>query len=336
MGVFSVSIVIPTFNSSVTLADCLNSIAQQDYPKDQIEVIIADGGSTDGTKDLVALMKEKINLVSVDNVLKTGEAGKAAALKSAKNEIVAFIDSDNILPNKDWLKKMTAPFQLPEIIASEPLHFTYRRQDGFITRYCALLGMNDPLCLFLGNYDRFSLLTNRWTEVAVTQTAREGFVEVGFLSPRLPTIGANGFLVRRTALLACPIKDYFFDIDTLQHLYAKNPQLKVAKVEEGIIHIYSKRISSFVSKQIRRFMDFTYYKAQGIRSFRWDAVPRGKLVKFVLFTLFGVTILQAIKGYCRKQDKAWFFHPLACFITLSVYASLTLRNRFFALQPMRR
>ena len=156
------------------------------------------------------------------------------------------------------------------------------------------------------------------------------------MSSRLPTIGANGFLVRRSALLACPIKDYFFDIDTVQYLYAINPQLKVAKVEVGIIHIYSKKISSFISKQIRRFMDFTYYKAQGIRSFRWDAVPRGKIVKFVLFTLFGVTILQAIKGYCRKQDRAWFFHPLACLITLSVYASLTLRNRFFALQPMRR
>ena len=180
MGVFSVSIVIPTFNSSVTLADCLNSIVQQDYPKDQIEVIVADGGSTDGTKDLIELMKERINLVSVDNALKTGEAGKAAALKSAKNDIVAFIDSDNILPDKDWLKKMTAPFRLPEIIASEPLYYTYRRQDGFITRYCALLGMNDPLCLFLGNYDRFSLLTNRWTEVEVTQASHEGFVEVGF------------------------------------------------------------------------------------------------------------------------------------------------------------
>ena len=37
------------------------------------------------------------------------------------------------------------------------------RDDGYITCYCALLGMNDPICLFFGNYDRFNLITNKWT-----------------------------------------------------------------------------------------------------------------------------------------------------------------------------
>ncbi|MBI5183741.1 MAG: glycosyltransferase, partial [Nitrospinae bacterium] len=153
----TVSIIIPTLNSARTLKDCLYSITIQDYPKDKIEIIIADGGSTDDTMAIINSFNPT-NILVVPNPLKTGEAGKAAALKRANNQILAFIDSDNILQDEDWLKRMIEPFKDPEIIASEPIEYTYRASDSYITRYCALLGMNDPLCLFLGNYDRYCTL----------------------------------------------------------------------------------------------------------------------------------------------------------------------------------
>jgi len=68
-------------------------------------------------------------------------------VKHAKNEIIALIDSDNILPSGDWLSRMIEPFQDREIAGTEPLDYTYRKEDGYTTRYCAMLGMNDPLCL---------------------------------------------------------------------------------------------------------------------------------------------------------------------------------------------
>jgi glycosyltransferase involved in cell wall biosynthesis len=143
----SISIIIPTLNSEKTLKDCLGSIAMQDYPKDKIEVIVADGGLTDGTLEIISefsvasnLQPQPSNIHIVPNNLKTGEAGKAVGLKNARNDIIAFVDSDNILPDKDWLKRMVEPFNDPEIIASEPIEYTYRATDGYITRYCALLG----------------------------------------------------------------------------------------------------------------------------------------------------------------------------------------------------
>ncbi len=87
-----VSIVIPTYNSQRTLGMCLESIKNQDYPKNKIEIIIADAGSSDKTREVAK--KYKI----VDNLLKTGEAGKAAGIKHAAGEI----DSDNILPSDSY------------------------------------------------------------------------------------------------------------------------------------------------------------------------------------------------------------------------------------------
>src|SRR6266571_1593942 len=45
----TISTVTPTYNSSAGLSRLLSSIKDQDYPQDAIEMIVVDGGSTDGT-----------------------------------------------------------------------------------------------------------------------------------------------------------------------------------------------------------------------------------------------------------------------------------------------
>jgi glycosyltransferase involved in cell wall biosynthesis len=102
----SIPIITPTFNSAKTLTSCLESIKNQNY-QGEIEIIIADGGSTDSTLEIAQKYTDKI----YPNSLKTGEAGKAVGVKHAKNEIIALIDSDNILPSRDWLSRMAEPFQ---------------------------------------------------------------------------------------------------------------------------------------------------------------------------------------------------------------------------------
>ncbi len=128
-------------------------------------------------------------------------------MKHASGEIIALIDSDNILPERDWFARMAAPFDDPEIAGAEPLYYTYRKEDGYITRYCAMLGMNDPLCLFLGNYDRMCMVTGKWTQMPVIQEDKGNYFKIELDDKKLPTIGANGFLVRRDALMGCSIGD---------------------------------------------------------------------------------------------------------------------------------
>jgi len=330
-----VSVIIPTLNSAKTLKDCLESIVVQDYPKDKLEIIIADGGSTDSTLNIISefsgasnLHPQPSNIHIVPNNLKTGEAGKSAGFKYTKNDIIAFIDSDNILPDKDWLKRMVKPFNDPEIVASEPIEYTYRATDGYITRYCALLGMNDPLCLFLGNYDRYSTLTNKWTEVPVEVEDREKYLKV-ILDPKaMPSIGANGFLIRKNILHQVEVGDYFFDIDILYAISAYHT-LKVAKVKSEIIHIFSGNISTFSKKQKRRVRDYLYYSKLGIRKYPWSKLNKLGLIKFILSCIFLIPLLvQSTKGYLKKPDNAWFFHPLACWLTLLEYGCGSISGIF--------
>ena len=338
----TVSFLIPTLNAASVLEKCFRSIANQDYLKEKIEVIVADGGSTDKTLEIAKKYGERI----YKNPLKTGEAGKAVALKYAKGELVALIDSDNVLPDKNWLQRMVEPFSNPEIIGSEPWEFTYRRKDGFIDRYCALIGMNDPLCYFLGNYDRRNVLTRKWTSLPIEQEDKGSWLKVTLKPRAIPTIGANGTILRRNIFnqehlrgerLADIVGDYLFDIDIIAQLAAKKP-VKFAKVKTSIVHLYcGSDIKKFIRKQKRRIKDYLYYQKIGIRKYPWTKQNKVGLLKFVLSCITIVPLIfQSLKGFSKKPDLAWFFHPLACWITLWTYSTERMIGLFKVTQMSRK
>jgi len=188
------------------------------------------------------------------------------------------------------------------------------------------MGMNDPLCLFLGNYDRYCRITNKWTEMKVREWDRGGYLCVQLDERQIPTIGANGFLVRRELLRKCAIAEYLFDIDVVYEL-VKQGYTNFAKVNIGIVHIFSGSLSTFARKQRRRIRDHAYYKGLGLRKYPWSSLSKARLLKFIGYTVLILPLFgQALRGYHREKDRAWFFHILSCWITLLVYASETFGN----------
>ena len=89
-----VSIVTPSYNQAQFLEETLRSVANQDYPR--IEHIVMDGGSTDGSVDLLAAWSNQHPILwrsGPDN-------GQAAAIQAgvamATGEIVAWLNSDDV------------------------------------------------------------------------------------------------------------------------------------------------------------------------------------------------------------------------------------------------
>lgn len=318
-----VSIVIPTYNSERTLRHCLSSIESQDYSKEDVEILVVDGGSQDKTVDIARHYTPHI----LSNDLKTGEAGKAVGCHHARHEIIGFVDSDNILPDDQWLKRIVTPFQDTSIVAAEPLFYTYRASDHWITRYCALMGMNDPLCYFLGNYDRWCLMSQQWTGIPVMACDQGEYLKISFISALTPTIGANGFFIRKSAVESLGIGDYFADVDIIPQLIEKHgmSNVHVAKVKIGIVHIFCTSLREFIQKQRRRVCDYLYFSKIKNRKYHWERAPKWGIIQFVLSCILWVPLwIQAMKGFLRKKDLAWAFHPIACEITLMVYAYETL------------
>lgn len=328
-----ISFIIPTLNAQLQLDTCLQSIRSQDYSQNQIEIIITDGGSTDNTLNIA----NKYHCLIVKNPLKTAEAGKAIGIKKATGKFIALIDSDNILPNKDWLNQMLLPFKNKLIQISEPWSFTYRKNSGFIERYSSLFGANDPYAFVCGIYDRYSTLTNTWTNLKISQKDYKKYILIK-LEPKklIPTIGANGTIYRQSFLKKLNIGQYLFDIDLIQSYLKKYEYLYVAKVKIGIIHTFCESsIKKFLRKQNRRLTDYFIY--QNERQFNWTGNNYACIPKFIIYTLaIFPSLYHSLKGYFKKPDIAWFFHPLACFLTLATFGIVTIKKWFGLLMPVNR
>ncbi|MCQ2520952.1 MAG: glycosyltransferase [Lachnospiraceae bacterium] len=310
----------------------LDAIWEQDYPHNMIDIVVADGGSTDGTIQKLQEYSDKndICISIIDNPLKTAEAGKAVGVRAAMGEIILLLDSDNIIPEKNWITRMMQPFEDAQIVASEPIEFTYRKQDEPLNRYFAMMGLGDPLCMFTGNYDRYNAITKKWTTVQREEVDCGDYLSIRFRADMIPTIGANGFFMRRKELIENFEGDYLFDIDVLWELFKKDPELRVAKVKTGIVHLFCPDLKTFRRKQNRRIKDYLFFSDAKGRKYPWSKVGKGKIVLFALCCVTIIPlIIQMFIGYARKGDMAaWKYHFPICWITLWIYGIGTIQGLF--------
>ena len=85
-----VSVVLPVFNEERHIEACLDSVLAQDYPPDRYEVIVADGGSTDRTRDIVGAIAQRDPRVRlVDNPGRMQAAGLNRAIGASRGEVIA-------------------------------------------------------------------------------------------------------------------------------------------------------------------------------------------------------------------------------------------------------
>lgn len=102
----TVSVIIPALDEEETIAPLLRRLLDGTRTPD--EIVVADGGSTDGTRDIVESFADQgVRLVE-------GPGGIAenrnAAIAAATGEVIACTDA-GCLPDPDWLELLTGPFE---------------------------------------------------------------------------------------------------------------------------------------------------------------------------------------------------------------------------------
>jgi glycosyltransferase involved in cell wall biosynthesis len=96
-----ITVVMPTFNSEKTVRKSLESVRAQEYPDRLVEVILADGGSTDKTINIA----KEFNCKILHNERLQPECGKQIGIQNAKGKYVVFLDSDEVLQRKDSFRR---------------------------------------------------------------------------------------------------------------------------------------------------------------------------------------------------------------------------------------
>ncbi len=128
------SIIIPAFNASHTIGDCVAACARQDgVSRSAYEIIVVDDGSGDGTATSTRLSTSvTAKNAGADHIITHAHSQGAGAARNsgtaiAQGEIILFTDADCI-PATNWLSAMLAPFADPDLAGCKGIYATDQRQ----------------------------------------------------------------------------------------------------------------------------------------------------------------------------------------------------------------
>src|SRR5664279_1773877 len=89
-----VTVVTPSFNQGQFIRETIDSVFQQDYP--QLEYIIIDGGSTDGTVEILKSYQDsRFRWISEKDQGQSDAINKG--LRLSRGDVLTFINSDDLL-----------------------------------------------------------------------------------------------------------------------------------------------------------------------------------------------------------------------------------------------
>jgi len=104
----TVSFVVPVKNEERLIRQCVESIVNQTYKN--LEIIVMDDGSTDGTPDVLRALKAEYGIRAYRMPKNVGKKKAIeAAIRHATGEIFAFVDSDSVL-EPDAIERLVAAF----------------------------------------------------------------------------------------------------------------------------------------------------------------------------------------------------------------------------------
>lgn len=109
----SVSVIMPVYNEAAFIERSLGAVLAQDYPHDRMEILIADGMSTDATRDVVAGLMGRnpnVSLKVLDNPSRLMASGMNVALACAKGELTIRVDGHTVIA-PDYVRECVAQLQ---------------------------------------------------------------------------------------------------------------------------------------------------------------------------------------------------------------------------------
>jgi len=311
------SISLPVFNSAKYLESCLESIFSQDYPKELIEVLVVDGGSSDNTLEIARRYNTKI----FDNPKRLGEYGMQIAVSRASGDLLILFAADNGLVGKDWLKDVSEIFNKHQDLSCFWGKMVAAKDDPRIMHYYELI-QSEPLARFLNRNLEFYLKRARHESL-------NGIKYQGFeVDPKRPLCwGANGIVYR-----LCDVKELFLgekyvgDNEIFQYMVEKGKNKVAYSLNLNIYHHTVNSVVDWVGKWKRNYTQI-FLKTRHERRIDWFYYGNFKL-KMCLWLIYSLipvfSILHALYLMARDRNIYWLYHPLMCFLQTCTYIYWTL------------
>ncbi|MBU1122410.1 MAG: glycosyltransferase family 2 protein [Candidatus Omnitrophota bacterium] len=309
-----ISFLTPVYNEESRIRQYLENIERQDYPRDKIEVVIADGGSTDNTVKIASEFGCRI----INNPDRTAEAGLVLCEETAVGDLFVVMAADNRLPREDWLKKMVYPFIKDKQIWAAYTHISPAPDDNSFNRYYSLLHVEPFTWFVYGN----TANPRRFKYFYKALQSDSGYIVYSFNIKNHPLLAfAQGFMFRRQFRRQQQNRGD----DILPFIQLIEEGRKIAYVPDtGVYHLHLRGFRNYIKKYQWRIRNSLFENNVGFDNRAKYFSFKRKLKKY-LWILYGGTIIwpifDSLRWCLRDKDKCWLWHiPASVVLTyLIVY-----------------
>jgi len=292
-----VSFIMPTLNVEMLLDNALSSIANQTYPRNQCEILLADAHSTDRTREIA----KKYGAVVLDDDGKNMEEGKRLALRHATGEYVVFMDADNEITHSDYIELAVKALSAnPQALGVEGYYLPSPKMSSFCAYLTHRLHISDPIAWLMSAKPRL--------------VARDGEAERWTLpgnSLSYP-LGANGFVFRRADLGSVKADEHFQDTHAALYLMRAGKREWLRIRGRGVHHYYVQTWWGFVQKRRRATVHFLRVQEEA----RTNWMKEQPRVPLWLAAVYCVTwigpLWHTLRGLIGDRDLCWLWHTPAC------------------------
>lgn len=316
----NVSFIIPTYNGKKLVKRCLNAILSQKYPRKNIEIIAVDGGSIDGTLEL--LKKYPVKIINNKKRFPEGKGmGKSQGVKAAKNELIVFVDQDNEIQGDSWLLNMVEPLIKDKEIIGCACKLKVEKRDNITNRYLSLVG-TDPFAIYRSIEGRMALNKinlkdegNYFTYIIKTENCL--------------CTGGNCFIIRKKLLNE--IHGYTQDVEMIYELASRGKNKLAIPKNAYTHHLTINNYLEFLKKRNFWAMHQRSKNLEG-RKYSWEPKTFREYKTFLSFFIKAITIIPnfiiSLKCYIKTKESAWLLHAPSVFLITLIYAKVGFQGMF--------
>jgi len=155
-----VSIIVLNYNGKKYLDPCLSSLLKINYPRDKLEVIVVDNGSTDGSVEYIKEKYPWVKLIRLNKNYGYAIANNVGA-KFSKGKFLVFLNNDTAV-DKNWLIELIkVAIQNPNVILTSKALF-FHKPDTIEWNGSKITLIGRAICPNIGEKDK-QLTEKRYT-----------------------------------------------------------------------------------------------------------------------------------------------------------------------------
>lgn len=289
-----ISVVIPVRNEEKNIVECLSSLQNQNYDKDNFEIIIINDHSTDNTERLIDEFIKDSEL-NVSSYALSEKTSKKEALKygieKSNYDIIATTDGDCIV-SENWLKNISSSFNDDTDMLLGPIIF--KRSKGFLY-YFQVLDMLAIQGVEFGTLHYKRPILNNAANLAYSKSAYDA---------------VDGFDRYDT-----PSGD---DVFLLEKFKSTNKKVKGLLKNNFIVETASeKTLSDFLNQRLRWSSKSKYYKSKLLLFFSLIVLIQNLSL---IFISFGIPLVEKYRlTLIILLGSKWLIDFILLFLVTSFY-----------------